>query len=262
MLPRCTGGAGLTIAVLAVLFFACEDKVAQFGSRANEQRAVAASAASSGEGAKPTPPVDPLAGLAVDDLGLLLSDQRIDMTAKDAPGRLTLAIAKLPVKQKTVPLKVARNAKVQHVEQFVFALGEAGAAQVDVTTATRTGEKMAVLKLFPEQLIATQLPECTLVGMIRHDNSTAIWHMRGGTAFKYTKGLAGPDISATLVGLTDQMKPCNSAHWVLGGEENVTWGPVFDLGVAVATAEPPTRATNAVLLHESMVAGRRVQLIK
>jgi hypothetical protein len=84
--------------------------------------------------------------------------------------------------------------------------------------------------------------------------------MRGGTALKYTKGLAGPDVSAALVGLTEQMKPCNSSHWGLTGEENVNWGFVFDLGTAVANELPPLRATNAVLLREPPVAGRPVVL--
>jgi biopolymer transport protein ExbD len=257
MLTRRTG-----IAVLAVLLFACEDKVEQFGSRANEQRVLAASAEPSATAPKPKPPEDPLANLAVDDLGLLLQNERIDMTAKDAPGRLTLAVQKLPVKLKAVPIKAARNAKVQHVAELVYALGEAGATEVDVTTATRTGEKTAVLKVHPAQRVASQVPDCAVIGMIRKDNASAVWHMRGGTALKYTKGLAGPDISATLVGLTDQMKPCHTSTWMLAGDENVAWGSVFDLGTAVATADPPTRATDAVLLREAPVAGRAVALPK
>jgi hypothetical protein len=74
--------------------------------------------------------------------------------------------------------------------------------------------------------------------------------------------LAGPDISATLVGLTDQMKPCNCSNWALTGEQDVNWGFVFDLGQAVATADPPTRATNAVFLREAPIAGRAVLLVK
>jgi hypothetical protein len=148
------------------------------------------------------------------------------------------------------------------VAALVSALGDVGAAQVDVTSPTRMGEKTAVLKLLPEQRAATQVPECSVIGMIKKDNSSAIWHMRGGTALKFVKGLAGPDMSAALVGLTDQMKPCHSSYWVLTGEENVNWGFVFDLGTAVATADPPTRANTAVLLREAPVAGRAVVLAK
>jgi biopolymer transport protein ExbD len=262
MIPRRTGVAGCTVAALAVLLCACEDKVAEFGSRANEQRAAVASAEPSATAAKPRPPVDPLADLSVDDLGLLLQNERIDMTAKDAQEKFKAAVAKLPVKQKTVPLKAMRNAKVQHVAALVYALGEAGAAQVDVTSPTRMGDKMAVLKLYPEQRVAMQMPPCAVVAMIRKDNGSAIWHMRGGTALKYTKGLAGPDVSAALVGLTEQTKPCNSSYWGLTGEENVNWGFLFDLGTAAAGELPPLRATDAVLLHEAPVAGRPVVLAK
>jgi biopolymer transport protein ExbD len=247
MLPRRTG-----IAVLAVLLFACENK-------ASEPQAPAVSA-------EPTvaakPPPDPLAGLSVDDLGLLLKNERIDMTAKDAPARLKAAVAKLPVKHNTVPITAARSAVAQSVASLVDALGEAGASRVDVKTVTRTGEKTDVLKIFPEQVRSTELPDCAVVGMIRKDNSIAIWHMRGGTALKYTKGLAGPDISAALVGLTDQTKRCQTSSWALTGESEVLWGFVFDLGDAVATAVPPLHVTDAVLLNEPPVAGRPVAVGK
>jgi hypothetical protein len=260
MIPRRTGVAGCTVAAFAVLLFACEDKVAEFGSRANEQRAAVASAEPSATAPKPKPPADPLADLSVDELGLLLQNERIDMTAKDAPEKLKAAVAKLPLTQKMVPLKAMRNAKAQHVAALVQAFGEAGALQVDITSPTRMGDKMAVLKVYPEQRVATQVPQCSVVGVIRKDNGIAIWHMRGGTALKYTKGLAGPDVSAALVGLTEQTKPCNSSYWALAGEENVNWGSVFDLGTTAAGAA--LRATDAVLLHEAPVAGRPVVLAK
>jgi len=249
--------------VVTLFCVACEDNVAQFGSRANEQRTLAASAAPSATAA-PAKPEDPLAGLVVDDLGPFLQSERIDMAAKDAAERLRSVVWKLPVKQKVVPVSATRSAKAQHVAALVHALGQAGAAQVDVKTPVRTEATMAVLKLIPEQLAAASVPDCAVVGLIKKDNSTAVWHVRGGTALKFTKGLAGPDISATVVGLQDQMKikTCPALHWLLTGEENVMWGFVFDLGMAVATTSPPPRAANAVLLREAPVAGRAVVLAK
>jgi hypothetical protein len=205
----------------------------------------------------PPKPPDPLAGLTVDDLGLYLQTHRIDMGAKDAEDKLRATIASLPVKQKAVPISATRNAKTQHVGALARALGEAGAVEIDVKTPDRTGAD-SVLKLVPEE--SAQVADCAVVAMIKKDNTSAVWRVKGGTATKFLKGLAGPDMSMTYDGMKDQMSSCASAHWLLAGEENVIWGLVFDLGQVVAKADPPPKATNAVFLYEAPVAGRAVQL--
>ena len=58
------------------------------------------------------------------------------------------------------------------------------------------------------------------------------------------------------------MGSCASTNWLLAGEDNVIWGLVFDLGQIVAKADPPPKATNAVLVYEAPVAGRAVQLAR
>jgi hypothetical protein len=207
------------------------------------------------------PPPDPLAGLTVDELGLYLQTHRIDMGAKDAESKIRGALAELPVKQKAVPVVASRNAKTQHVGALARALGEAGAIEIDVKTPDRTGAQ-TVLKLLPEEIARAQVPECAVVAMIKKDNTSAVWRVKGGTATKFLKGLAGPDMSMTFDGMKDQMGSCASAHWLLAGEENVIWGLVFDLGQIVAKADPPPKATNAVLVYEAPVAGRAVQLAR
>lgn len=198
----------------------------------------------------------------VDELGPLLGSERIDVNAKDWPTRLDAAAAKLGVSQKSVPLNAARNAKTQYVAAVVDALGAAGAVQVEVKTPGRSSAN-AVLKLTPERAVSpAAAPDCAAVAMVRKDSTSAVWRLKGGVASKFSKGFAGPDLSMTMDGLTKTIDPCPASAWFFSADDNVIWGLTFDLGVAVATANPPTKATINVLLHEAPVAGRAVKLIK
>jgi hypothetical protein len=237
---------------VSAIALGCDDKPVTTTSQAQAPPTIATQAP------VPKPAPNPLAGLVVDELGLYLQTHRIDMAAKDAEDRLKAAVAGLPVKQKAVPIEAARNAKTQHVGALARALGQAGAVEIDVKTPSRGGAD-AVLKLLPEQ-VAGQAPECAVVAMIKKDNTTAVWRLKGGTATKFSKGLAGPDMSMTYDGMKDQMASCASVDWFLAGEDNVIWGLIFDLGLIVARADPPPKATNAVLLYEAPVAGRAVSI--
>jgi hypothetical protein len=248
----------LVVALMAFVGWAigCDDKPAPTKTTPEPS-----SATTSVTSASPKPPPDPLAGLTVDELGLYLQTHRVDMAAKDAEGKLRAIVGELPVKQKAVPVSATRNAKTQHVGALARALGEAGAVEIDVKTPDRTGAEK-VLKLLPEEIAGAQVPDCAVVAMIKKDNTSAVWRLKGGTATKFSKGLGGPDMSMTYDGMKDQMGSCAASHWLLAGEENVIWGLVFDLGQIVAKADPPPKATNAVLVYEAPVAGRAVQLAR
>src|SRR5205814_1732458 len=127
------------------------------------------------------------AGLVVDDLGLYIQAHRIDMGAKDAEDKLKAAIADLPLKQKAVSISASRNAKTQNVGALARALGAAGAVEIDVKTPDRTGAETR-LKLLPEEIVGAQVPDCSVVAMIKKDNTSAVWHVKGGTATKFMKG--------------------------------------------------------------------------
>jgi hypothetical protein len=242
--------------VVVVTLAGCDDKAASSQPSTERRPEVASPAAS-----VPKPPPDPRAGLVVDDLGLYLQTHRIDLAAKDADERIKAALRDLPLKQKAVPVSASRNAKVQHVGILARALGGAGASEIDVRTPDRTGAEV-VLKLLPEEAAGMQVPDCSVVAMIKKDNTSAVWRLKGGTASKFMKGLAGPDMSMTYDGMKDQMGSCGSTNWFLAGEDNVIWGLVFDLGQNVAKADPPPKATQAVILYQAPVAGRAVPLTR
>jgi hypothetical protein len=250
-------GPVLGVLLLACLLGGCDDKSAP-GKKPPE---TVAAASVPPVAPAPTAKADPLQGLTVDELGPFLQDTRVDRSAKDGDAKLKAVIEKIPVKGQVVPLAVTRNAKTQDVAAVVAALGNAGAAQVDVKTPGRSGATV-VLKTIPEKLVPESTPDCAVVGMIKKDGTSAVWHLKGGTATKFHKGLAGPDLSMTFDGLKDQTKSCASPIWFLSGEQDVIWGLTFDLGQTVAAADPPLRATQTVLLSEAPVAGRPVVLAK
>ncbi len=175
-----------------------------------------------------------------------------------APEPLTAtAPASAPAKPPPDPLA----GLVVHVGTLARALAEAGAIDIVVKTPDRTGA-VAKLTFLPEEVAGAQVPDCAVVAMIKKDNTSVVWRVKGGGATKFLKGLAGPDMSMTYDGMKDQMGSCASVDWLLAGEENVIWGLVFDLGQVVAKADPPPKATQAVLLYEAPVAGRPVQLAR
>jgi hypothetical protein len=203
-------------------------------------------------------PAPPAAVVLVDDLGPLVGNERIDVNAKDWVTRLQAAAAKLSVANKTVEASATRTATTQHVGALVGALGGAGAAAIDLKTPGRNGPN-AILKLTPERLAASPA-DCSAVALVKKDSTSAVWRLKGGVAAKFAKGFAGPDLSTTLDGLRKQIDGCSSSTWFFAGDDNVIWGLTFDLGMSVAAAEPKTKATVNVLLHEAPVAGRPVRI--
>jgi biopolymer transport protein ExbD len=208
----------------------------------------------------PPPPPDPLADLAVDELGSFFKGERVDLSAKDAEPKLKAAIAKLDVQKKSVPLKVDRNTKGQDVGTVVNAFGEAGAVEIAVKTPGRDGS-ILTLKVVPETQLKMPVADCAVIAMLKKDSTSAVWHKKGGTATKLMKGLAGPDLSMTLDAVADQTKSCASPIWFIAGELNVQWGLVFDLGQRGLTATPPLRPTQIGMLREPPIAGRPVTLV-
>lgn len=208
----------------------------------------------------PKPAADKLPDLLVDDAGPLLGSERIEVAQKDWLAKLSTSVGKLPIKGKVVNVVATRTTKTQYVAALVHALGVAGATEIDVKTEPRSGAPMP-LKLTPEGMVAKEAADCSVVGMIKKDSTSAVWAIKGGTARKFSRGFAGPDLSLTFEdGLKKGIAGCASTTWFFSGEEGTVWGLAFDLAERVTRAEPPTKATTTVLLHEAPVAGRPVKL--
>lgn len=241
--------------VLSASLSACEKKP----SKLDEM--VASAKAPPPPPPEPPKPAEPrMPDLLVDPQGPLLGGERVDVSKRDWAEKLHAAVAKLPVEGKAISVAADRQAKTQHVAGLVGALGAAGATEVTVKTQGRVGGPSA-LTLIPERRVASAIPDCAAVGMIRKDSSSTVWQLKGGTARKFSRGFAGPDLSMTFdEGLSKRIAGCSATTWFFAGEEDVIWGLSFDLAEKVTKADPPTKVTTTVLLGEAPVAGRPVKL--
>lgn len=208
--------------------------------------------------APPKPPPDRVPDISVDNQGLYMGGERATLTAQDGPKKLAEIVGKYTLAGKTVALSAMRGARTPDVASVVHALAERGASEIIVRTQDRT-KKDVSLKLIPEKKLG-KVPECTVAAMMLKDRTTASWPMRGGTATKYPRGMAGPDMSLTLEGMTKQINGCTSTALLFSGDDSVEWGLTFDLAQNIATAQPPLKITSYTLLHEAPVAGRAIKL--
>jgi hypothetical protein len=253
-MTRTNGSFWMLFALFTIAAPGCDEKPTPSSTAPPEATSVAPTPL------PPPPPADPLAGFVVDELGAYFRTERVDLNAKEADAKLKAAIAKLPVQNKTVALKVERNTKVQDIGTVVHAFGEAGAIGLELRTSARDGS-LQTLAVVPESRLVKPVPDCAVIGLIKKDSTSAVWHKKGGTAAKLRRGLAGPDLSTTLEAIADQTRACASTIWFIAGEPDVQWGLVFDLGQRGLTANPPLRPTQIGLLREPPIAGRPVTLV-
>lgn len=204
------------------------------------------------------PASDKLPSIVVDSPGVSIAGDTATATTPEGAKKVRDLVAKLKVEGKSVPVVALRGARTPDVAVTVDALGAGGATEVVLRTQDRS-RKDATLKVTPEKK-AGKLADCTVVAMVLKDRTTASWTLKGGVALKYSKGMAGPDLSMTFDGVTKQVNACASTAFAFSGDDSVEWGLTFDLVTKIATAEPPLKPTTWVLLREAPVAGRPVKV--
>jgi biopolymer transport protein ExbD len=169
-----------------------------------------------------------------------------------------IAAASKFVSGKEVPVRVDRNAKLAYVAEMLQALFDAGATADVVSTDTRTEFPKSVKFLSRNQ--TPPPPACSVVAKVLSERRNAVWTLKGGTAVKSPKGLAGPDLSMTAESLENAAKRCKDSDFVLvSADDDVEWGLVYDLAAASQTLEK-THLGKVVLVHPGPTAGRPVKL--
>ncbi|MGH7294171.1 MAG: hypothetical protein ACRELB_04530 [Polyangiaceae bacterium] len=153
----------------------------------------------------------------------------------------------------TVSVVAMRGTKPSAVAAVVAALHQAKAAAAVVKSDARDGTTQKVPVSFP-----ASVPDCTTAAWIAKDASIDVWPAGGGTAHRVLKGLAGPDMTLGTEALRKQWSACGSSELLLGADDVLSWGLVFDLARAALEAAG-TRVTTTVLLT-SMSPGRKVIL--
>jgi hypothetical protein len=200
--------------------------------------------------------------LTVDDDGPYLAGTRINLTDPNAngPEKLIKVTKDLPIEGKPVTLMVTKKAKVAYVAATVAALGDAGAPKVTIKTDGRDDLPKEIV-VTPESKLSSP-PACSITTMIMKDLSTAIWNLRGGTAKRQRKGLAGPDLSQTGQQLTKDIAGCESTIAFFSGDDSAGWEAAFNLAGTVLASDEKKKIDTLVLVKETPVAGRPVTLSK
>lgn len=162
------------------------------------------------------------------------------------------------VSGKDVSVRADRNSKLAHVAAMLDALAGGGATSITVATDTRTEFPKTVR--FSPPAAGKSASACSVVAKVLSERRNAVWSLKGGTAVKSPKGLAGPDMAMTETSLETAARRCKDSDFVfVSGDDDVEWGLVYDLAAATQTLEK-AKLGHVVLLEPSPVAGRPVKL--
>jgi biopolymer transport protein ExbD len=245
-------GAGLALMVLALLA-GCEEKPK---TNPFENPAAPKAPPPITETPKPEGPPE----ITIGSGGPKVGWTNILLEKSDGPAKLRqeLTANKEHVADKTVKVSVDRQAKLAWVVEMTRALDETGATGIEISTETRTEFPKAVV-LSPLSS-AKQVTPCAVVAKVLSERRNAVWHLKGGTAVRSPKGLAGPDQAMTAENLARAAKQCKDSPFVfVSADEDVEWGLVYDLAAVTQTLEDKP-FSKVFLLPNAPAAGRPVAL--
>ena len=193
--------------------------------------------------------------LAVDDTAAFVAGERIELAA-DAKGRIAGALTGKPVEGETLVLNASRDAKLPKVAAVFAALLSKKAKAVEVHTPLR--DRSAADMVF---VLDAKAEGCSTVGYIAKDSAIATWPSSGATAERFTHGMAGPDLTRGSEGIRKRVLACDSPVWFVAADDNVTWGLVFDMVIAVMRPDDAglPKARSVALLTKTPVPGRKVE---
>jgi biopolymer transport protein ExbD len=248
------GALVLGVAMAAV---SCDDKPAAPAKPAPTQPSASASAAMAP--AKPPEPAS-MPEVTLDASHVQVGMDDLALTVPQFQKVFKDLLVKYPVsKPATVVLNAARQVKVPEATTVVYALVDAGAKTIEVRTKPR-GTFPGKLVLTPDKTIGKQAPPCTYAAMILKDFGATFWPIKGGTAKRYTKGMAGPDLTVMHEVFAKDVEKCTSTVFYFTADESLEWGHAFDLGTSVSGHDPAYKITTFVLLREAPTAGHPVKV--
>jgi hypothetical protein len=176
----------------------------------------------------------------------------------DGPQKLREEIAQheAHVRGKSVALTIDRKAKLAWVGEMFTALDEIGAEAFEVTTATRTEFPGKVT--FAPLSRARSAPTCSVVAKVLSERRNAVWQLKGGTAVRSPKGLAGPDMAMTADNVERVARGCKESQTAfVSADEDVEWGLVYDLAAVTRTLDK-VELRQVALIPAPPTAGRPV----
>jgi hypothetical protein len=159
---------------------------------------------------------------------------------------------------KDVKLRIERQSKLEIVGEMVHALEMGGATAIVVATDSRP-EYPKTVRFVPRER-ARSAPPCSVVTKVSSDRRNLVWALKGGTAIRSPKGLAGPDMAITADIIETAAKRCKESDFVfVSADKDVEWGLVYDLAAA-SQSLPKAKLGQVVLLDPGPDLGRPVRL--
>lgn len=235
-------------AAVACGLLACDDK----DTKGTAPTATSSATAPASTAAPPPPPEKPPI-VFVEEAGITVSGEKVDPTG-DVKGKLLAVLSAKPkVAGETIEIQALRDAKYVRVAQAVAAVRDAKAKGAVIKTALRDN----ALGELPIDLGAP--PACSPVGLIAKDSAILVWPAGGGTATRFTHGMAGPDMTLGSDGMRKLGASCDSGTFVVAGDEPVKWGLVYDLAMATRSAEAGVpKQTRAAIMEATPVGGKKL----
>lgn len=208
--------------------------------------------------AAPTAPTTPQKPqLALDDTAAFIAGERLEIGGADAKSRLSAGLAGKLVEGETLVLNAARDTKMPKVVLLFSALQARKVKAVEIHTPLR--DRSAAELVFTT---STKPADCSAVGYIAKDSTINTWTVGGANAERFSHGMAGPDLTRGAPGIRKRVLACEASPvWFASADDNVTWGLVFDVAVAVMRPEDAglPKARSVAVLLKTPVPGRKVE---
>lgn len=244
---------------LSVWLAACDAKVTE------SQTAGTAASAS----AAPVKGLEPLGkrpfgvmpDLVVDERGIGIGPERIDLAAVDGPTKLAETLERVPVDGKQVALRTTTKAQLRDVGAMLTGLGKRGVRSILLKMDGARTDLLSEYVVVPEGRIE-KADDCSVVVSVLEDSSTAVWPYKGGGGKKARKGLSGPDLSVTGDNVLAQLKGCTSKTGFFSAHSKLRWEHAFHVGALLRKSDAGGTIESLVFLTKEPVAGVPVKLEK
>lgn len=251
------------LAVASLMLVACDEKPSTPGADSASPSATAsasaAPSAASDPGAKRAVSVMP--DLAVDERGIQIGPERIDLGAADGAAKLTETLERVPVDGKQPSVRTTTKSNLRDVGALLDGLGKRGLKSVLLKMEGARTDLPGEYVVAPERTI-DKPDDCSVVVSVLEDSSTAVWPVRGGGGKKARKGLSGPDLSVTGENVADQLKGCSSKTAFFSANAKMRWEHAFHVGGLLRKSDSKSVIEKLVFLAKEPVAGLPVKLEK
>jgi hypothetical protein len=221
----------------------------------NKAQSAAEAAAPLATAAVPPTPEPPRApDIVIDGASVAVGSDRVASGELGLADKVAVFLKGRPmIEGNTVNVVAMRNAKPSQVAAVIAALHKAKASGATVKTDARDGTTQPMPVSF-----TASVADCATAAWIGKDAAIEVWPAGGGTAKRVTKGLAGPDMTLGTEAMRKQWSTCGASELVVGADDLMSWGLVFDLARAALEASG-THVTTTVLVTNAS-PGRKATL--